>query len=686
MTDRDPYEGEALSLERGLHRLRWVLLGGALIWSLIGLRLVQVQAIDHGTYSMQARNQHQRQVPLSARRGSILDREGRELAFDVTAVSFYCRPSQVRDPKGVADHFNRFSRRSPTAVADLLAGRHPFVYLLRQVDGERLQQVRQKSFDGVHEQLEVRRHYPYGRVAGQLLGFTDIDNRGKEGTELAFDEILAEQAGSAESYVDGLGNILPGRSRPTAAPRNGASVQLTLDMAVQEILEEELSRTVAETKAEGALGIISDPRTGEILAMASIPLFDPNDPGAAPAAHRRNRLITDPFEPGSIFKPFTMAAVLEADATVVDRKVYCEQGAYTLSMGDVIRDVKPYGWLTPAEVVAQSSNIGVIKLAQSSLERADYYQSLRGFGFGTRTGIGLPAESAGLLSHARDWSERSLETISIGQEISVTAVQMVQAFGAIANGGMLMAPRVIEEVRDPEGKILRQEEPRSVRRVLSSRTASVLRGMLRQVVSEGTGGNAAIEGVQVAGKTGTAQRALPGGGGYARGEYIASFIGFLPATGQPRYLCLISVENPRVGRWGGVVAAPAFRRTMERVLVLDGSHEPGRGRSGSLAAEAPPGRAGAIPDLRGLDVSRARSQARRRDLTLRFEGSGSIVIDQEPAPRTRGAEGSILCRLGDPSDLLAMGLSGAPMRQAVLVRKLRGPRLAALSPEDAAKR
>ena len=685
MTDRDPCEGEALSLERGLHRLRWVLLAGAVVWSLIGLRLVQVQAIDHRTYSMQARNQHQRQIPLSARRGSILDREGRELAFDVTAVSFYCRPSQIRDPRGVADHFRRFGRRSATAVADLLAGPHPFVYLLRQVDGERLQQVRQKSFEGVYEQLEVRRHYPYGRVAGQLLGFTDIDNRGKEGTELALDGILAEQSGSAESYVDGLGNILPGRSRPTAAPRNGASVQLTLDMAVQEILEEELSRTVAETRAEGAVGVISDPRTGDILAMASIPLFDPNDPGAAPADHRRNRLITDPFEPGSIFKPFTMAAVLEADPAVVDRKVYCEQGAYVLSMGDIIRDVKPYGWLSPAEVVAQSSNIGVIKLAQT-LERADFYQSLRGFGLGTRTGVGLPAESAGLLRHARDWSERSLETISIGQEISVTGVQMVQAFGAIANGGTLMAPRVIQEVRDPEGKLLRQEEPRSLRRVLSPRTASVLQGMLRRVVSEGTGRNAAIEGVQVAGKTGTAQRALPGGGGYARGEYIASFIGFLPATGEPRYLCLVSIENPRVGKWGGVVAAPVFRRTMERVLVLDGSHKPGQGRSGSLAAVAPAGHDVTVPDLRGLDVSRARVQARRRDLTLRFEGSGSIVIDQEPAPRSRGAEGSILCRLGDEADLLALGLSGAPMRQSVLIRKLQGPRLVAVAPEGAAKR
>jgi stage V sporulation protein D (sporulation-specific penicillin-binding protein) len=263
---------------------------------------------------------------------------------------------------------------------------------------------------------------------------------------------------------------------------------------------------------------------------------------------------------------------------------------------------------------------------------------------------------------------------------------MVQAFGAIANGGTLMAPRVIQEVRDPDGQLQRREEPRSVRRVLSPKTASVLQGMLRRVVSEGTGRKAAIEGVDVAGKTGTAQRALPGGGGYARGEYIASFIGFLPATGQPRYLCLISVENPRIGKWGGVVAAPAFRRTMERVLVLDGSQAPGRSKSGSLAAAKPAAGGEVVPDLRGLDVSRARTQARRRDLTLRFEGSGAIVIDQEPAPRSRSTEASILCRLGNRADLFALGRPEAPMRQAVLLRKLRGTQLMALSPGESAKR
>ena len=682
MTSRGSHEDERRPFDLGRHRLRWVLLAGGLIWSLIGLRLVQLQAIDHGTYQMRARNQHQRQIPLSARRGAILDRQGRELAFDVTAVSFYCRPAQVRDPESVTAHFMRFGRRSASAVSRLISGGHPFVYLLRQVDGERLRQVRRKTFEGVYEQLEVRRHYPYGRLAGQLLGFTDIENRGQEGTELAFEEILAERAGSARSYVDGLGNILPERSQPTAAPRHGASVHLTIDAAIQEILEEELARTVTETRAEGALGIIADPRSGEILAMAGIPLFDPNDPGGVPANHRRNRLVTDPFEPGSIFKPITMAAVLDDDPKVLERKVYCEEGAYVLSMGDVIRDVKPHGWMTPAEVVAQSSNIGVIKLAQG-LDRSSYYQSLRGFGFGTRTGIGLPAESAGLLRHARDWSNRSLETISIGQEISVTAVQMVQAFSAIANGGMLMAPKVVQEVRDPAGQILRREEPKPVRRVLSARTASVLKGMLQRVVSDGTGRNAAIEGVRVAGKTGTAQRALPGGGGYAQGEYIASFIGFLPATGQPRYLCLISVENPRVGKWGGVVAAPAFRRTMERILILDGSQAPGGSRPDALADAGTEVRGDVVPDFRGLDVPRVRVQARRRDLNLRFEGSGPIVVGQEPAPRSRLTEADILCRLGSRADLLALGLPEAPMRQAVLVRKLQGPQLVALAPGEA---
>jgi cell division protein FtsI (penicillin-binding protein 3) len=660
-------------------RLRWVLLVGAAMWLVVFGRLVQVQGIDHVHYSQRARAQHERQEVLSARRGDILDRSGRELALDVASVSFYAHPAALQDRIGAARHFARVSGRSAQDLARQLDSDRPFVYLMRQARDEELERARSEQFQGVLEQKEVRRLYPYGHLAGQLLGFTSIDNEGREGVELALDELLAEQPGAAKSYVDNRGRFLPDRSQATEPARHGASVRLTIDAVMQTILEEELSRAVADSEAESALGIISDPRTGDILALGSVPLFDPNHPGSSPAADRRNRLITDPFEPGSTLKPITMAAVLDGRHASKDTIVFCEQGAMELATGDTLRDTKPHGWLTASEVMSNSSNIGMVKMART-LKRGEFYESLRSFGFGTRTGMGLPAESAGLLRQARDWSERSLATIAIGQEISVTAVQLLQAFGAIANGGLLMAPRLLAQVRGADGGLLRETGPQQVRRVVSEETAAVLQEMLREVVRSGTGRNAAIEGVDVAGKTGTAQRALPGGGGYADDEYVASFVGFVQAPRGVQYMGLVVVENPRVGKYGGTVAAPAFRRAMERILALDGPPS-----VAVLAAQdsTAPDQVEAIPDLRGLQVSSARVQAARRGLVLRLEGEGQLVVSQDPAPHVdRGSSTVVACRLGEADDVPPpVTLRGTPLRQAVLIRKLGMRRqLVALAP------
>ncbi len=669
----------AESRAAAVRRLRWVLLGGAAMWIVAMGRLVQVQGIDRHYYADRARAQHERLEVLSARRGEILDRAGRELALDVASVSFYGHPAEVRDRSGAARHFANLSGRSVAELTRQLNSDRPFVYLLRQTSDEDLERARAENFQGVFEQKEVRRFYPYGHLAGQLLGFTNIDNEGREGVELALNELLAEEPGAARSFVDSRGRFLPDRSEATAPARPGASVRLTIDAVMQEILEEELARAVAESGAESALGIISDPITGDILALGSVPLFDPNRPGDSPAFHRRNRLITDPFEPGSTLKPITMAAVLDGRHVSTDTIVFCEQGAMELATGDTLRDTKPHGWLTASEVMTNSSNIGMVKLART-LRRAELYEALRAFGFGTRTGTGLPAESAGLLHPAQEWSERSLATIAIGQEISVTAVQLVQAFGAIANGGQLMAPRLLAEIRGANGEVLRRTEPQSVRRVISAETAVILQQMLRGVVRDGTGRNAAIEGIDVAGKTGTAQRARPGGGGYADDEYVSSFIGFLQAPGGAHYIGLVVVENPRIGKYGGTVAAPPFRRAMERILALDGS--PSAGPVVALdAAHTPPSQE-TVPDLRGLPLARARVQAARRGLTLHLQGQGPLVVSQDPSPTAGGSGSVIVCRLGSADDVPpSMPSRRTPLRQAVLMRKL-GARqqFAALSP------
>lgn len=660
----------------GQRRFRQVLILFGCLWAVVAARLVDVQALRHDEFTNQARLQHQRQIQLSARRGPIMDRHGRELALDVRSVSFYCRPQLIEDPEGVAAHFARFRGSSVASVRALMDERRPFAYLLRQADDAELAAIRDHDFAGVFEQEEVRRLYPYDQLAAQLLGFTGIDNNGREGLELALDHRLAESTGVAVTNVDNRGRALADRRDARQPARNGASVQLTIDAVMQGILQEELARTVAESGAESAMGIIADPQTGDLLALASAPVFDANSPGASPAAHRRNRTITDPFEPGSTFKPITLAAVLEEGRTRSAAQVFCEQGAYVLATGDTIRDSTPHGWLTTAQVLQKSSNIGMIKLA-GELSRVDYYDYLRRFGFGTRTGIGLPAESAGLLRHAAEWSDRSLETIAIGQEISVTALQLVQAFSVIANGGVLMTPRVVDEVVvDGDRRVTPVQK---VRRVISVETAARLRRMLAGAVTDGTGKEAAIPGVSVAGKTGTAQRALVDGAGYAEDEYIASFVGFVPAE-SPRYLCFVVIENPRNGHYGGVVAAPAFRRTMERVLKLDGSIE-GRQPSADLRAVAGTDSTSAqMPDLRGLVASHARHHAARRGLAVRFEGAGPLVISQEPLPRTHQSTGVVVCWLGEAEEIATPALMSAPRRQSVLLQKLaRERRFAALA-------
>ena len=657
---------------RGRTRLRWVVAGGALAWAILGGRLVQLQAIEHHSYATLARDQHERWVELAARRGNIIDRAGRELALDMPSVSFYCDPATIEHPETVADHFASRTGRSKQSLMTSLSSGRSFMYLARQISEEEAEGFRLPSVSGVREQRETRRYYPFGHLAGQLLGFADVDNRGREGLELAYEVQLRETEGKAVTKVDAKGKPLSVHREERKASRNGSRLRLTIDAVFQDILESELVAAVDSTGSMGAYGIISRPQTGEILAMASVPLFDPNNPGMYEAQTRRNRAVTDSFEPGSTFKAITAAAVIEEGLATAKTRVFCEEGSIVLANGDTLRDVNEHGWLDTRSVLSKSSNIGTIKLARR-LDRPRYYQYLRNFGFGTRTAIGLPAESAGLLRHARDWSERSLETIAIGQEVSVTALQLVQAFGAIANGGLLMSPRILRE--SPRGSDAESEQPDVVRRVISENTAATMRSILASVVRDGSGRRAGIEGVAVAGKTGTAQRAMAEGGGYEEDEYIVSFVGFLPAQ-DPEYLCLVVMLNPQTAKWGGQVAAPVFKRVMEKVYFRAGrsATSVALAENAALQNQHRP-RPMRWPDLRGMNVDAARYHCRLRNLDVVFAGSGSIVVRQDARPGENAAERPLTCTLGDPENLL-FAPAGMPVRQTVLFSKLRRPDLA----------
>lgn len=651
-------------------RLQWVAAGGALCWLALVGRLVQVQGVQHAEYVERAQQQHLRLVELKAERGSILDRRGEELALDIQTASFYADPAFVDAPEEVAGHFARFSK-DPEAMANLrrqLSSSRRFVYLARQLDEAAAAQARQRQFPGVYEFAETKRYCPSGSLAAQLIGYTDIDNQGNEGVEMAFDALLGGQQGAALSYVDARGAQVPGRQQEHKRPQDGCSAVLTIDGVYQDILETELRQAVENSGAESGMGIITVPGTGEILAMANVPLYDRGNPGGAPAQLRRNRAITDPFEPGSTFKTITAAAILEEKAATADERVFCENGRFTLPNGDVVRDSHPLGWLSFREVIEQSSNIGTMKTARR-LQRKKFYEYIRSFGFGGKSGIELPAESAGLLRHAAQWSERSLETIAMGQEISVTALQLAMAVGAIANGGTLMAPRLLKEVVGPDGQMVKKMEPQPIRRVISPATAAQMRQILAGAVAEGTGKRAQIEGVPVAGKTGTAQRVAPGGQGYASGQYVVSFVGFLPAD-DPQLLCLVVIDNPKRDKWGGSISAPAFKRVMERILYL---------ADGALLARRPAVDGGGadslevvVPDLRGMTRQVARFQAGLRGLQVSFSGDGEVVVGQSPPADSSGQDlCQVACLLGDE---FQPDSTGGPevvsQRQALMLQNL----------------
>ncbi len=623
----------------GPRRLRIAACFGLLFWAVLAGRLVQVQGVLGTAYAERAHDQYVRRTALEARRGSLLDRRGTEMATDVKARSFYARPDRVEDPQAVAQFFARLSGANAAALADQLSSERPFVYLVRQIDGDGLS-APADSFAGVYSHSATRRFYPLGPLAGQLLGHTDIDNRGREGIERSFDDQLREMDGAMVSYVDARGLQVPGRVQAQDQPQDGRSMVVTIDALYQSILEEELARTVDEVDANGAMGVVLDPHSGEILAMANVPLFDPNRAGRSTAALRRNRVIADAYEPGSTFKVIAAAAVLEDRLARTHDRVDCQQGILKLANGEVIRDIAPHGELSFAEVIENSSNIGLIKFARR-LPRARFYQYIRSFGFASRSGVELPAESSGLLQRVDGWSERSLETIAIGQEISVTVLQLAQAYAAIANGGKLMAPQIVRGYAGEDGRIIDAAVPAVVRRVIGEETAAVMRRILRGVVDSGTGHRAQIAGVTVAGKTGTAQKAAANGSGYDPDASIVSFAGFLPAE-KPRYVCVVVVDEPRKDKWGGSVAAPTFQRVMERIVHLPGgllAHAP---MAGPVPATI------TVPDLRGMTRAAARLTARLRGMEAVAEGGGTVVVAQRPAPGEEVLVGvDIRCQMGE---------------------------------------
>ncbi|HEV3480392.1 MAG TPA: penicillin-binding protein 2 [Gaiellaceae bacterium] len=505
-------------------------------------RAVWLQAIQASPLDRLARGQHHVTVDVPAARGSILDRNGVELAIGKQAITVYANPHHVADPRATAIAVGRVLRIDPDRLYGKLADRsRGFVYIARKADPRRARALKALNLTGLGFYTEERRVYPQGSIGAHVLGYAGLDNKGLSGLELALDETLGGRDGRQTIVRDPQGRTLD--VLENVVPVEGRNVRLTLDNTLQANAESILLRTVRRWGAKAATAVVLDPKTGEVLAMASEPGFDANRFPETDRDTQRNRAVTDTYEPGSTLKVVTVAAALseglvapstpfalEPSIRVADRVIHEAHREETERM-------------TVAEILSRSSNVGTITLAEL-LGRTRLERWVERFGFGKKTAIGFPGESRGLLPFY--WSGSTIGTLPIGHGIAVTPVQMAAAYGAIANGGLWHRPRLVAG------------ESSSPRRVVSKQVADQLMSMLRDVVIEGTGQEAEVEGYQVAGKTGTAAKPDPDGG-YSKSRYVASFVGVVPAS-DPQLVVLVTVDEPRGAIWGGVVAAPAFQQ------------------------------------------------------------------------------------------------------------------------------
>lgn len=641
-------------------RARLALLGVCVtgVAMLVVVRAFHVQIASGDRLREMAENQHLRLLRVSPRRGAIYDRHGAELAVSVDVDSVYANPRRLKameqDPRTVARRIAKVLDVDPERLAKRLAADRYFVWIERRVTPNEATRIRELDIPGIELTAEARRYYPNRHLAAHLLGFADIDGRGIEGIELAYEDQLRGSDRHVEAIRDRRGHVVFADDMEDDRTIQGHSVVLTIDKAIQHIAERELALGVRTFEARGGSVVVMDPSSGEILALANYPPFNPNEPSRHPAAHRRNRAVVDRFEPGSTVKPFTMAAALAAGSVKANQSINCENGVTRMG-GRLLHDAHPYEWLTPTQILAYSSNIGIAKIAQD-LGKKDLYRGFRRFGFGEPAGLGVPGETAGVLRHYRRWYEFDTAAVSFGQGMSVTNVQLATAMSAIANGGRLMQPMLVRRLSDGHGVTIQENKPRVRRQVVPRRVAKLVGQMLTAVTEPGgTAIEAAVDGYIVAGKTGTAQKADYVHGGYAKDKWLASFVGFAPAE-RPSVVISVVIDEPVIAHYGGTVAGPVFRRIAEVTLRHMGIAPVGRQavlakkKDQQIAvAEAEPAPEkeavekgeSAVPDVRALPLRQAVVALHAESLVGEVRGSG-IVVSQDPAPGKAVSHGSVV--------------------------------------------
>lgn len=640
----------------------------ALFFLAVAGRLVFIQIIESPKYQKIARKQYEARFVLPATRGRISDREGNVLVSNTMFQSFSADPRFIGDEaEEIADEFSKVFGKPSSYYLEKLQSQRGFVWLERGVKPEVAKKISQH--DGIVVINEPKRVYQYDDVGGTLIGFTDLDNRGISGLELGLNSELSGTIGSVVLQRDGLGRTRPSADYPRIDPVDGNDVTLTISLKYQAIVEEELRRGILANKADGGLAVMMNPKNGEVLALAVYPGVNPNDITKFDISASRDRVVTDVFEPGSVFKVVTGSAAYENSLISPDSRVYAEHGAMKVLKNNRfvrwIRDTHEYDWITFQESIELSSNIVMAKVSRL-IGPERFYRQARDFGFGMLSGVDLPGEVRGRLKKPYEWSGTTLMTMSFGYEVGVTPIQIVSAYAAVANHGYLMQPYVVASVRDQNGELIRTQKSEMIRQVISAHTAKLLTDAFEGSVDRGTAKEVKLDALRIAGKTGTAKKIVDGQ--YAPGDFTASFVGFFPVE-DPQIVCLVMMDNPRAhGYYGGETSGPIFRAIAERI-----AHSSWQLTHPLMTQE--PNAVNttiSVPDVRNINVTIAEKILESHGLTVKTFGKGEVVLRQSPEPgkKIQRGDGMTLVLNTDATPkkdgtIIMPDLAGMSLRRAI---------------------
>ena len=645
------------------------------IYALLGLFTVLIlglmaggvrhQVINRADYLSWAQVHEHKPIRLIPLRGRILDRRGSPLALSIEAGSIFAHPSLVQEPEKAAHLLARTLEMDVPDLRKALTSNVSFIWLARQVSKDKAEAVRKLGLNGIGVEKEGKRYYPNRELAGHLIGFSGVDSQGLEGLEWGFNKYLKGRQGTLMLQHDARGRPLWQDVSLKSGREGGCEVHLTLDLRIQFFAEQALRKAVQDAGALSGVAVVLAPRSGEVLALACVPDFNPNTFSAYRSCQWRNRSITDSFEPGSTAKAFLLAAALEEGVVSESTAIHCENGRFFYG-GHWLHDMKARQTLTVREILMYSSNIGIAKIADG-LGGESLWKYLNAFGFAQKTGVDLPGEVSGSLRHWKSWAKISLATHAFGQGFAVTGIQLASAFSSLANGGFLIEPYVVQKILDEDGGLLLDRKPRVIRRVVSKKTADRVLKVLESVVEEGTGKRARVAGFSVAGKTGTAQKFDSKTGQYSTDKTVVSFVGVVPSD-NPEMVIAVILDEPKKESTGGGTAAPAFREIASRSLYY--RSVPGRvpvpeeipmpvqlctARTWEHGDKSLTYREDRrddpkelrMPAVRGLPLRSALRALGGLPVTIRTEGSGTVVF-QKPNASIRLRAGQTLWLKASP--------------------------------------